>query len=107
MYKKRIWTPRLRLVVLIYLSFLIERISLNKINNNHFEEIRDSFAKYFENRKQTNLKLLYFPIFDGFLPKTSNNEYSFICKGDNLCILFINSKAMFKRFFGTTFINLC
>ena len=22
-------------------------------------------------------------------------------------ILFINSKAMFKRFFGTTFINLC
>ena len=68
--------PRLRLVVLIYFSFLIEHISLNKKNNNHFEEIRDSFLKYFENRKQTNLKLLYFPIFDGFLSKTSNNEYS-------------------------------
>ena len=68
--------PRLRTVVLIYLSLLIEHISRNKINNNHFEEIRDSFPKYFENRKRTNLKLLYFPTLDGFLPKTSNNEYS-------------------------------
>ena len=48
-------SPRLRLVVLIYLTFLIEHISLNKINNNHFEEIRDNFPKHFENRKQTNL----------------------------------------------------
>ena len=97
---------RLRLVVLIYLSVLIEHISLNKINN-HGKEIRDSFPKYFENRKQTNLKLLHFPILDGFLPKTSDNEYSWICKWDNFHILFINSKAMFKRFFGTIFIKLC
>ena len=46
-----------------YLSCLSEHISLTKINNNHFKEIRDSFPKYLENRKKTNLKLLHFPNF--------------------------------------------
>ena len=55
--------PRLRLVVLTSLVFLSEHISLTKLNNNHFKEIRNNFPKYSENRKQTNLKLLYFPIF--------------------------------------------
>ena len=55
---------------------LVEHISLTTINNNHFKEIRDSFPKYFENGKQTNLKLLYFPIFDGCLLEISMNEYS-------------------------------
>ena len=32
-----------------YLSFLGEHISLTKINNNHFKDIRDSFSKHFEN----------------------------------------------------------
>ena len=72
--------PKQRRVVLTISVLFIKHISLNKINNNHFVEIRGSFPKYLENRKQTNLKLLYFPIFDGFLPKTSNNEYSRICK---------------------------
>ena len=76
---------RLRLVVLTISVFLSQHISLNKMNNNHFEEIKDSFAKYFENRKQINLKLVYFPIFFFlcfsffffffFLPKTSNTGY--------------------------------
>ena len=64
----------LRLSGANYLSFLIEHISLNKINNNHFEEIRDSFPKYFENRKQANLKLLYFQIFLWIFAKKKKNK---------------------------------
>ena len=56
-------------VVLTTSVCLSEHISLTKINNNQFKEIRDSFPKYFENRIQTNLKLLYSPNFDGFYQK--------------------------------------
>ena len=75
-YKKKILDfdiryigPRLRLVLLTTPISLSEHISLTEINDNHFKEIRGSFLKYSENRKQTNLKLLYFKMFDGFLPK--------------------------------------
>ena len=97
--------PRLRLVVLTSSVCLSEHISLTKIINNQFKEIRDSFPKYFENRIKKNLKLLYFPIFYGFLPKISVDEYSWICKWANLHILLISSEAMLKLFFGTTVFN--
>ena len=62
---------RLRLVVLTtsVIYFSGEHISLTEINNNHFQEIRDSFPKYFENRKQTNLKLDTFRFLMDFCPQ--------------------------------------
>ena len=78
-------------------SFLSEHIAVTKINDNHFE-----------NRKQTNLKLLYFTNFLAFFAKKiSINEYSLICKLAILRILLRNGKAMFKLLFGITFINIC
>ena len=75
-----------------------------KINDNPFKEISDNFPNYFENIKQTNQKLLYISSFDGLLPKISITVYSWIWKWANLNI---NIKAIFKFFFGTTFVNIC
>ena len=53
-------------------SFSEENNSLNKIIISGNKEL--SFLKYFKHRKQTNLKLLYFPIFYGFCKKKKKTK---------------------------------
>ena len=54
-----------------YLSLLSEHISLTKINNNHFKEIRDSFPKYVEEKPNKS----DMSIFPDFLTKIRINEW--------------------------------